>query len=121
MTPLIKNLEPAQVIDLASLVSYQPGQVVSRTFAQNSALSLTLFALAQGEGISAHTVTADAMVLVLDGQARITIGEQSLLVGPGQVVVMPSGVPHALDADLAFKMLLTVVKGPQPLAAGLGD
>ena len=112
---MIKNIPRAQALVLTDLVEYQAGQVVSRTFAQNPALSVTLFAFDQGEGISAHTVPADALVHILDGRARITIGEQEIEAQAGQVVVMPEGVPHALHADQRFKMLLVVVKRPVSL------
>jgi len=109
---LLKNLPYAEPLELAGLVQYQPRQVVSRTLAQNPALSITLFAFDQGEGISAHTVPADALVVVLDGQARVTIGERTVSVSAGQAVAMPQGVPHALDAEQRFKMLLVVVRQP---------
>ncbi len=114
-TPLLKNIDFAQPQDLAAMVTYQPGQVVSRTLAQNPFLSVTLFAFDAGEGISAHTVTADALVQVLDGQAQVSIGEKQVVVEAGQVVAMPEGVPHALQARERFKMLLLVVKRPQTL------
>jgi quercetin dioxygenase-like cupin family protein len=111
---LIKNLPRAEAVELAGLVEYKDGQVVSRTLAQNEFLSLTLFAFAQGEGISAHTVPADALVYVLDGAAKVTIGDAAHQLATGEAIVMPEGEPHALDAEQPFKMLLTVVKRPQP-------
>jgi len=113
--PMLKNIPFAEPQVMADLVAYQPGQVVSRTLAQNPFLSLTLFAFDQGEGISAHTVPADALVLILDGAARVTIGGKTLALTAGQCVAMPHGVPHALDADQPFKMLLAVVRKPQPI------
>ncbi|MFH1060116.1 MAG: cupin domain-containing protein [Pseudomonadota bacterium] len=112
---MLKNIPFAEPQAIADLVAYHPGQVVSRTLAQNPMLSLTLFALAQGEGISAHTVPADALVVILDGAARVTIGEKTLALAAGQCVAMPHGVPHALDADQPFKMLLVVVRQPQQI------
>jgi quercetin dioxygenase-like cupin family protein len=113
---LLKNIPFAQPLVLAEMVAYQPGQVVSRTLAQNAFLSLTLFAFDQGEGISAHSVLADALVLILDGRAAITIGGQAVEASAGQAVAMPEGVPHALQAQERFKMLLFVVKRPQKLS-----
>lgn len=110
---MLKNIPFAQPLDLAGLVEYQPGQVVSRTLAQNPLLSLTVFAFDAGEGISAHTVPADALVLILDGRARITIGGAPLEASAGQCVAMPHGVAHSLDAHERFKMLLCVVRAPQ--------
>ena len=51
MTPYIKNLAHETVVSLAAQVSAQDGQIVSKTLAQNRAVSLTLFAFSQGEEI----------------------------------------------------------------------
>lgn len=108
---IMKNIEFSRPLKLSELITYQEGQVLSKTIAQNGAMSITLFSLAQGEGISTHTTSGDAMVQVLDGQAEITIGEQVLNVQAGETVIMPSDIPHGLEAREKFKMLLTVVKG----------
>ena len=47
----IKNVNHEEVFTLANQVTVQPGQVVSKTLAQNSAVSVTLFAFSQGEEI----------------------------------------------------------------------
>ncbi len=107
---MIKNMPIAEAVVLRDLVTYQPGQVVSRTLAQNDQTSLTLFAFPEGEGLSAHTTPADAVVLILDGRATITIGDDEMTLGEGETVVMPANVPHALDAVEPFKMLLIIVK-----------
>jgi len=75
---LIKNIELSAPLKLNSIIDYQPGQVVSRTIAQTPALSITLFSMDQGEEISTHTTSGDAMVQVLDGEAVITIGDKPL-------------------------------------------
>ena len=97
-------------MELADLIEYQPGKVVSATFTQNDAVSITLFAFAKGEGISTHAASGDAMVYILDGMSEITIGENKLNATKGQVVVMPANIPHGLDAIDNFKMLLVVVR-----------
>ncbi|MEW6350489.1 MAG: cupin domain-containing protein [Thermodesulfobacteriota bacterium] len=107
----VKNIPIAEPQILTGLVDYEEGRVVSRTFAQNKVVSLTLFAFDKGEGLSSHTAAGDAFVHVLDGTASITIGEKTVLVKAGEVVVMPAGIPHALDAHERFKMLLVVIKG----------
>jgi quercetin dioxygenase-like cupin family protein len=45
------------------------GQIVSRTLAQNDAVSITLFAFSKGEEIGTHDSEGDAMALVLEGTA----------------------------------------------------
>lgn len=107
---ILKNIDFEKVLELGTLVEYQPGQVVSRTLAQNDAVSLTLFSFAESEEISSHKSEGDAMVIVLDGTAHITIGDKQHQLQAGQTIVMPAGVPHAVAADNEkFKMLLVVV------------
>ena len=43
MEVFIKNIDHETVLKLTDLVEVQPGQVVSKTLAQNEALSITLF------------------------------------------------------------------------------
>lgn len=107
---LIKNIDFAKPLNLTDLVDYQEGRVVSRTFAQTNAMSLTLFAFDQGEGLSTHTASGDGFVQILDGEAAITIGDDHMIVKAGEIVAMPAHVPHGLHAEKRFKMLLVVVK-----------
>lgn len=111
---MIKNMPIAEAVVLADLVTYQPGQVVSRTLAQSNQTTLTLFAFPAGEGLSAHTSPSDALAIILDGRAAITIGENEMILGAGETVVMPASVSHALEATEPFKMLLITVKDAAP-------
>ena len=100
---------------LEALVAYEEGRVVSRTFAQNASLSLTLFSFDEGEGVSTHTAPGDAMVHILDGEAVVNIDGKEMTVRKGQVVVMPADIPHSVTAAKPFKMLLTLVKRPKTI------
>lgn len=109
MKNLIKNIDFAKVFEMEELVTYNKGQVVSKTLTQNKAISITLFAFDENEEISTHVTNGDAMVYVLDGKTDITIGEEVFTVKKGETIVMPAGVPHALYATERFKMLLIIV------------
>ena len=106
---ILKNIEVEKALDMAALVSYQEGQIVSRTLTQNAAVSITLFAFDQGEEISSHDSKGDALVYVLDGTATTIIGGTEHTVHAGQSIVMPANVPHAVMAPAQFKMMLVVV------------
>ena len=82
---------------------------MSKTLAQNGAVSLTIFAFAKGEEISSHQSDGDAMVTVLDGTGEITIDGEKYTLRSGESVVMPANKPHAVYAPEPFKMFLTVV------------
>jgi quercetin dioxygenase-like cupin family protein len=111
--PLIKNIVFSEPVVLKELVDYAEGRVVSRTLSQTPTLSLTLFAFVQGEEIGTHSAPGDAMVYVLDGEADVTIGGNTVVVKTDEVVVMPKNIPHSLHARERFKMLLTLVKPPK--------
>ena len=100
----------AQATDLAGLVAYQTGSVVSRTVVQRPTGTVTLFAFDAGQGLSEHTAPFDAMVHVLDGVADVTIAGTEHRVRRGEAIVMPGGRPHALHAPERFKMLLTMIR-----------
>ncbi len=106
---VLKNIESSTPLELKELVNFQPGQVVSKTLVQNSNVSLTLFAFDKDEEISTHSSHGDAMIYVLDGIARITIGDETHLVSSGQTIVMPAEIPHAVFAPEPMKFMLTVV------------
>ena len=105
----MKNISEKEVLTLREQVTYQPGQVVSRTLAQNSAVSVTLFSFDKGEEISTHASGGDAFVTCLDGVGRITIDGEEFLLHQGESIVMPAGHPHAVYGQEQFKMLLVVV------------
>jgi len=99
-------------IGLAGLVNYQDGAVVSREIVSQSAGTVTAFAFDEGEQLSEHTAPFDAMAIDLDGEADIAIGGNVNRVRPGEMIIMPAAVPHALKAVTRFKMLLVMIKKP---------
>lgn len=105
----IKNLDKSTVLHLKEQIAYQPGQVVSRTLAQNEALSVTLLSFDKGEEISTHESGGDAFVTCLDGVGRITIDGVNYELREGDSIVMPARHPHAVFGQEQFKMLLVVV------------
>lgn len=105
----LKNISQSEVLVLKEQVAYQNGQVVSKTLAQNEALSITLFAFDKGEEISTHQSGGDAFVTCLDGVGKITIDDVPYTLKEGESIVMPAKHPHAVYAVEPFKMLLVVV------------
>ncbi len=105
----IKNIHHEKVLKLAEEVQVRSGQIVSKTLAQNNALSVTLFAFSKGEEISTHDSTGDAFVYVLEGTGKFTVGGVAHLVHAGEALVMPANIPHAVYGEEDFKWILTVV------------
>lgn len=105
----IKNVEHEVVMSLSDQVDILKGQVVSKTLAQNKAVSMTIFAFDQGEEIGSHDSTGDAMVTVLEGTGQFTIDGKEYILNQGETIIMPAKKQHSVFAKEAFKMLLVVV------------
>ena len=95
---------------LVSLIEYATDSVVSKTILNKSAGTITLFAFDKGQKLSEHTAPYDAVVQVLDGEAQITIEGENIKVAAGEIIIMPANIPHAVDAEEKFKMLLTMIR-----------
>tara|TARA_Y100000294_G_scaffold32448_2_gene27924 strand:- start:6444 stop:6722 length:279 start_codon:yes stop_codon:yes gene_type:complete len=92
-------------------VEYQSESVVSKTLIKGEKGSITLFAFEQGQGLSEHTAPFDAFVHVTDGEAEVTVAQESQVVQAGQMIILPANIPHALQANIPFKMVLVMVRG----------
>ncbi len=99
-----------KAMNLANLVAYQQGAIVSREILKKEKGSVTVFSFAQGQGLSEHTAPFDALVLILDGEAVISIAGKPHRVKAGEMLIMPAGKPHALSAEQPFKMLLVMIR-----------
>ena len=106
---IMKNINKAKVMVLKDQVSYQEGQIVSKTLVQNESVSITLFAFDKGEEISTHESGGDAFVTCLDGTGEITIDGVKNELHEGESIVMPAKHPHAVNGKEQYKMLLVVV------------
>ena len=97
-------------VNPADLVQYQDDTIVSRTIADRPTGTITLFAFAAGQALSEHTTPFDALLMVLDGKAEVTISGNANQLSAGQMIVMPANQPHAVAAVTDFKMLLVMIR-----------
>ena len=100
----------AKVANLAGMVAYQDGAVVSRTVMDRPTGTVTLFSFDQGQGLSEHTAPFDALVNVLEGEAIVTISGTDHRLKAGEAIIMPANAPHALKAEDRFKMMLVMIR-----------
>ena len=105
MTDRLSHVQP-----LEDLVEYQDDSVVSRVVFRNDGGVMTAFAFAEGQGLTEHSSPHDAIVQVVDGRVRITIGDEVHDLEAGAILHLPPSVPHALHGGVPFKILLTILK-----------
>lgn len=98
------------VLKMTGIVDYQDGAVVSREIIRKDTGTVTIFAFDKGEGLSEHTAPFDALVQVIDGEAEIFISGVKHSLVKDEMIIMPAGEPHALNASERFKMVLTMIR-----------
>ena len=107
------HIPPGEALALQSLITPTVHGISSRILSKTAGGSVTLFAFDQGQGLSEHTAPFDALVIVLDGELSLTIGGQAVAAQPGTLVRLPANVPHAVDATIAARMLLVMLREPK--------
>jgi quercetin dioxygenase-like cupin family protein len=91
-------------------ITYQEDSVVSRELIHKATGSVTLFAFDKNQGLSEHTTPYDALVMITDGHAEITVSGVKHEIKAGDMLLMPARSPHALKAVEPFKMVLIMIK-----------
>lgn len=105
---MYKNIKKQKKLQLKELVDYMHGQVISKTLVQNEKVSMTIFSFDKGEEISTHAAGGDAMVTVLEGTGKFTVGGEEFILNEGETLIMPKDIPHAVFGQEKFKMQLVV-------------
>jgi quercetin dioxygenase-like cupin family protein len=87
-----------------------PGKgIFSQTIFKDDRIRVVLFAFAEGEELTEHTASVPAIIHVLKGEARITLGEESLQALPGTWIHMQPNLSHSIYTTSPFVMLLTLL------------
>ena len=97
-------------MNLTDTINYQKDAVVSKQLLKKETGTVTTFAFDKGQGLSEHTAPYDALVLITDGVAQITISGKKHKVKSGEMILMPADSTHSLKALESFKMILIMIK-----------
>ncbi|RMG80389.1 MAG: cupin domain-containing protein [Chloroflexi bacterium] len=96
--------------DLASLVEVQPETIASRTFHKEGHARAVLFAFDTGQELTEHTSSHAAIIQILQGRARIALGDDVHNLTEGAWLYMPPQLPHSVYAETPLKMLLILLE-----------
>src|SRR5215831_6054702 len=100
--------------DLAKEAQPPDKGILSRTLHNDDRLRVVLFGFAQGEELSEHTASMPAILHFLQGEAKLTLSDDTVEAEPGTWVHMPRGLRHSIQAKTPVVMLLLLVKEPLP-------
>jgi quercetin dioxygenase-like cupin family protein len=99
-----------EALSFDKAIIYQDDAVVSKEILKKPTGTITLFAFDKGQGLSEHTAPFDASVVIVEGQAQITISGKPHKLNAGDLIVMPANQPHSVFALQRFKMLLIMIR-----------
>ena len=94
----------------AQLEAIPDESIVSRTIHDDERLKVVLFGFSTGQELSEHTVSQPALLHFLRGQARLTLGADTLEVAAGAWTHMAAKLSHSVHAHTDVVMLLILLK-----------
>ena len=97
-------------LDLAKEVQPPARGILSRTLFRDDRLQVVLFGLAQGEKPAEQTASLPAVLHVLRGEAKLTLGDDTLEARPDTWAHLPQGLRLCIQAKTPVVMLLLVLK-----------
>jgi quercetin dioxygenase-like cupin family protein len=106
-----KIFEHSNVFRFPEKVEYSSEGIISKRIIDRPVGTVTLFSFDEGQRLSTHSAPFDALVQVIEGMAEIVVDEKSFSLSTGDSIIMPAGIPHAVNAVKRFKMVLTMIKG----------
>jgi quercetin dioxygenase-like cupin family protein len=111
-------IDPAKekVVSLAEETKFAPNGIVSRTVLRTETTRLVLFGFAEGQELTEHTSTQQAVIQILSGKCEFSLAGQPRSLKSGDLLYMPPNLRHAVKATSAFSMLLTLTKPAEKFA-----
>ena len=101
-------------VDLAALLAQVPPDgILSRTVFNDDRVKAVWFGFAPGQELSEHTASMPAILHILEGEARLTLGGETADARAGAWVHMPANLAHGVRAVSQVTMLLLLLKPPK--------
>ena len=120
--PLIDPDKPI-ILSLSDETQFSANGIVSRTLLRTSTTRVVLFGFAEGQELSEHTSTSQALIQILSGSCEFSLDGKPHSMKAGDLLHMPPNLPHSVRAIERFSMLLTLLKplGPVPTLSSVKD
>ncbi|WP_215905086.1 cupin domain-containing protein [Treponema phagedenis] len=105
----MKNIESGKVFELKNAIDCVDGGISNVDIVSKENLKMMLMAFDAGEGLTPHSAPGDALVVPLEGEAEVLVGEKTFKIKVGEHIVFPKNIIHNVTAVKKFKMLLILV------------
>jgi len=104
------NSKYTYIADLAKQVDIPVDGILSRTLHEDEQVKVVLFGFGAGQELSEHTASMPAILHIVQGAARLTLGDDSVEAEAGAWVHMPPELRHGVYAKTPVVMLLLLIK-----------
>jgi quercetin dioxygenase-like cupin family protein len=98
------------IADLATIIQIPEDGVLSRTVYADERVKAVIFGFDTGQELSEHTASMRAIIHIVKGQARLTLGGDAHDAGAGAWIHMPANLSHSIYATTPVVMLLLLLK-----------
>ena len=102
----MKNIDKGKKIKLVDYLDYVDGGIANIDLVSKDGFRLVLMAFDAGEGLKPHKAPGDALVIALEGKAKLLVGEKEVEIESGEQIVFPANVTHNVTSITRFKMLI---------------
>ncbi len=98
------------IVDLAKETKPPEDGILTRTLFGDDDLKAVIFGFGPGEELSEHTASMPAILHFIEGEAAVTLGDDTIQAQPGTWVHMPANLKHSIKTSSPVVMLLLLLK-----------
>ena len=104
------EFEKSKVFDIDKALEYVGNTIVTKTICKCSTGYVSVLAFDADQVFSSAASAFDTLIQIIEGKAKITIGDAHYLLGMGQSMILPANCRNSIKSNGRFKMQSTVIK-----------
>ena len=104
------NQNYTHIIDLVKEVEPPKDGILTRTLFNDDDVKAVIFGFGQGEELSEHTASMPAILHFIQGEAILTLGDDTIEAQPGTWIHLPANLQHSVQTKSPVVMLLLLLK-----------
>ena len=98
------------IADLTKHVDIPVDGILSRTLYSDEHVKIEVFGFGAGQGLAEHTASMPAILHIIQGEARLTLGDDPMQARSGAWVQIPPNLRHSVHAITPVVMLLVMMR-----------
>ncbi len=102
-----------KMIQLAQVKEFDTGRLVSKLLHDSERCRVVLFCLEPGQELSPHQSSSEVIFYGVEGKGTISVGDDTVGVESGTVVVCPPLLPHGIKAEERTTVLAVITPRPE--------